>query len=107
MDNNTKLICLALIVILIFVTITNNINPKILLITQGPINTILILAIITLCLQENINIGFLVAIIYLVLLTRNTHKNQNENFESISGPSPLSCSTYKKNKMNVQYPLHY
>jgi hypothetical protein len=75
--------------------------------TQGKINTLLILVIITLILTENVNLGILLSILYLLTLVRfNTKK---ENFQSEYGPSPLNCDTYrnKKDKIgNTQYPLH-
>lgn len=73
-------------------------------ITTGYVNTILILLIIVLTLTEDLQIGFMLTLIYLILLVR--FKKQ-ENFES--GPSPLNCNTYGSSKVNTGtafYPLH-
>ena len=72
--------------------------------TSGYVNTILILLIIVLSLTEDLQIGFSLALIYLILLVRF---NKQENFES--GPSPLACQTYgdsKKKNGTSFYPLH-
>jgi hypothetical protein len=73
-------------------------------ITSGYVNTVLILLIIVLTLTEDLQIGFILALLYLILLVRF---NKKEHFES--GPSPLKCDTYgdkKKNTGTAFYPLH-
>ena len=64
----------------------------------------LVLLIIVLTCTENIQIGFMLALLFLIMLVRF---NQRENF--ISGPSPLNCETYgdsKKKTGTSYYPLH-
>ena len=100
-----------LLVITFYVAISNSItdNQKInsLLnrLTSGSVNTLLLLAIISLTMTEDLQIGFILSIIYLLVLIRVNRVN--ENFRS--GPSPLNCSTYgnSREKTGVaQYPLH-
>ena len=106
-----NLLLLILIVIVYYVTVSNNIvnNPKVnnLMnrLTEGSVNTILLLFIIGLTLTEDLNVGFLISIIYLVVLIRI--RNTKEQFRS--GPSPLNCKTYgdSREKTGVAfYPLH-
>ena len=98
--------CLILIVITLFLSVTQNRKVSKIgrQITSGQVNTVLILLIIVLTLTEDMQIGFMLSLIYLVLLVRF---NRQENFES--GPSPLSCDTYgdsKKRNGTAFYPLH-
>jgi len=106
-----NLLLLILIVIVYYVTVSNNIvnNPKVNNVmnrlTEGSVNTVLLLVIIGLTLTEDLNIGFLLSIIYLVVLIRTNHTK--EQFRS--GPSPLNCKTYgnSREKNGVAfYPLH-
>ena len=110
MKNNTKLVqCLLSVVIIIlalFIGTTNNNKVRKLgnQLTQGTVNTVLILLIIVLTLTEDLQVGFMLTLIYLIMLVRF---NRRENFES--GPSPLSCKTYgdsRKRTGVAQYPLH-
>jgi di/tricarboxylate transporter len=108
--NNESINCLAsliLIVLVIFVSVTNNKNVRRVgnQITSGTVNTILILLIIALVLTEDLQMGFVLSLIYLVILVR--FNEYAENFKS--GPSPLSCDTYKNNKEKTGgtfYPLN-
>jgi hypothetical protein len=106
-----NLLLLIVIIIVYLVTIPDNIvtNSKLNNImnklTHGSINTLLLLSIIGLTLVEDLNIGFLLCIIYLVILIRTNHPIQHFR----SGPSPLNCKTYgnSKEKNGVAfYPLH-
>lgn len=111
-QNNLNSVLLTLLIIVVFyVSLSNQliVNPKINNVlnklTTGSVNTLLLLLIIGLTLSEDVNVGFLLAVIYLVVLIR-TNKNK-EGFES--GPSPLNCKTYgnSKEKTGVAYyPLH-
>tara|TARA_Y200000002_G_C22638473_1_gene645804 strand:+ start:288 stop:635 length:348 start_codon:yes stop_codon:yes gene_type:complete len=111
-QNNLNLVFVTLLIIVVFyVTLSNQVvnNPKISNVlnklTSGSVNTLLLLLIIGLTLSEDVNIGFLLAVVYLVVLIR-TNKNK-EGFES--GPSPLDCKTYgnSREKTGVAYyPLH-
>lgn len=98
--------CVLLVLVTLFVGTTN--HRKIAKIgrqvTSGYVNTVLILLIIVLSLTEDLQIGFTLALLYLILLVRF---NKRENFES--GPSPLKCDTYgdkKKKTGTAFYPLH-
>ena len=106
-----NLLLLILIIVIYYVTVSNNIvnNPKVnnLMnrLTEGYVNTVLLLVIIGLTLTEDLNVGFLLSIIYLVVLIRTNHTK--EQFRN--GPSPLNCKTYgdSKEKTGVAfYPLH-
>ena len=109
MNMCSNILILALIVSIIYVSISNNNNLRTLgnRLTSGQINTVLILVIITLILTENIQIGLLVTILYLLMLIRFNSTKQQENFESDYGPNPLACDTYGDNKNGTSfYPLH-
>lgn len=109
-----NLLLTVLIIGVLFVSISNEIvnNKKInnLLnrLTEGPVNTLLLLSIIGLVLTEDSKIGLLLSIIYLIVLIRtNRNININENFRA--GPSPLNCKTYgdsRKKTGSSFYPLH-
>ena len=63
--------------------------------------------IIGLTLTENLRLGILVAVLYLVSVIRFNNGSQ-ENF-SQRGPSPLNCKTYGNSKERTGtafYPLH-
>jgi hypothetical protein len=107
-----NLLLTVLIICVLFVSISNEIvnNEKInnLLnrLTEGSVNTFLLLSIIGLVLTEDSKIGLLLSIIYLVILIR-TNRNINESFRA--GPSPLNCKTYgdsRKKTGSAFYPLH-
>jgi hypothetical protein len=72
--------------------------------TTGYVNIILILLIVVLSCTENIQVGFMLALLFLIMLIRF---NKNEGF--MSGPSPLNCDTYgdsRKKNGSSYYPLH-
>ena len=99
-------LCVLLIVVTLLVSTTNNKKVSRIgrQVTTGYVNTVLILLIIVLTLTEDLQIGFTLALLYLVLLVRF---NKRENFES--GPSPIKCDTYgdsKKKTGTAFYPLH-
>ncbi len=98
--------CLLLVVITLFLSVTHNrkVSKVGRQLTSGPVNTVLILLIIVLTITEDMQVGFMLTLIYLILLVRF---NRQENFES--GPSPLNCDTYgdsKKRNGSSFYPLH-
>ena len=104
---------IVLIVITMYLGISNHIieKPKVnnLLhrIVDGQFNTLLIFLIIGLTLTEDLKLGFLLCIIYLLLLVRVHRIHSKEGFQS--GPSPLRCKTYgdSREKTGVAfYPLH-
>ena len=111
-QNNLNLVLLTILIFgLFFVAASNTVgndsktNRVLKKLTEGNVNTLLLLSIIALTLSEDLQVGFLVASIYLVVLIR-TQKGR-EGFES--GPSPLNCKTYgdSKEKTGVAfYPLH-
>jgi len=104
---------IILIVITMYLGISNHVvnTPKVnnLLhrIVDGQFNTLLIFLIIALTLTEDLNLGFLLCMIYLIILVRIHRLQSKENFKS--GPSPLRCKTYgnSREKTGVAfYPLH-
>ena len=108
-----SILLVVLIVIAMYLGVSNHIinNPKVnnLLhrIVDGRFNTLLIFLIIALTLTENLNVGFILCIIYLLILVRIHRVNSKEGFKS--GPSPLNCKTYgnSREKTGVAfYPLH-
>tara|TARA_B100000989_G_C19216110_1_gene333905 strand:- start:159 stop:548 length:390 start_codon:yes stop_codon:yes gene_type:complete len=112
--NNTNdvlnLLCLIGLFVLVFFTAISeskrlkDVGHKI---TDGNINTLLILVIIVLVMTENLQVGFLLLVIYTVLLFRFNVKKNNEGFKP--GPSPLDCKTYGDTNKRVGsafYPLH-
>ena len=107
------ILLIVLIVLAMYLGISNHIinTPKVnnLLhrIADGRFNTLLIFLIIALTLTEDLNIGFLLCMIYLIILIRVHRVQANEGFRS--GPSPLNCKTYgnSREKTGVAfYPLH-
>ena len=99
-------LCVLLILVTLLVSTTNNKKVSRIgrQVTTGYVNTVLILLIIVLTLTEDLQIGFTLALLYLILLVRF---NKRENFES--GPSPIKCDTYgdtKKKTGTAFYPLH-
>ena len=111
-QNNLYLALITILIVVIFyVSVSENVvnnskvNNVLNKLTDGEVNTVLLLAIICLTLTEDLHIGFLLATIYLIVLIR-ANKNK-EGFES--GPSPLNCKTYgnSREKTGVAfYPLH-
>jgi hypothetical protein len=108
-----SILLIVLIVITMYLGISNHIinTPKVnnLLhrIVEGRFNTLLIFLIIALTLTEDLNIGFLLCMIYLIILIRIHRVQASEGFRS--GPSPLNCKTYgnSREKTGVAfYPLH-
>lgn len=108
MDVIYNLSVVALLLALIYLSTTNertvrNMSRRL---TSGYVNTILILCIISLSMYEDKHIGFIVAVIYLVLVVR-FQELFIENFKS--GPSPLNCSTYgdsKERTGSAYYPIN-
>ena len=111
-QNNLNLVLLTILVFALFFSAVSNkvgeeskTNRILKKLTQGKVNTLLLLLIIGLTLSEDLQVGFLLAAIYLVVLVR-TQKSR-EDFES--GPSPLNCKTYGDSKEKTGtafYPLH-
>ena len=111
-QNNLNLVLLTILIFaLLFVAASNSVekdsktNRILKKLTEGKVNTLLLILIIALTLSEDLRVGFLLAAIYLVVLVR-TQKTK-EGFES--GPSPLNCKTYgdSREKTGVAfYPLH-
>jgi hypothetical protein len=111
-QNNLYLALITILIVIIFyVSVSENVvnnskvNNVLTKLTNGEVNTVLLLAIIGLTLTEDLHIGFLLANIYLIVLIRS-NKNK-EGFES--GPSPLNCKTYGNSKEKTGtsfYPLH-
>jgi hypothetical protein len=104
-----NLVILVAFVVLVFTSTTNNqevrrVSNKL---TTGWVNTVLIMLIIGLTLTENLRLGLLVSVLYLIAVIRfNT--DLQENF-SKPGPSPLNCATYgnsKEKSGTAFYPLH-
>ena len=99
---------LVVFLALVFMSVTNNMEVRRVSnkLTSGWINTVLILLILGLAVTEDLRIGLLVSVIYLVAVVR-FNNGTHENFRS--GPSPLNCSTYgdsKKRTGTAFYPLH-
>lgn len=111
-QNNLNLVLLTILIFaLFFVAASNTVDKEsktnriLKKLTEGNVNTLLLLLIIALTLSEDLQVGFLLSAIYLVVLIRT--QNSREGFES--GPSPLNCKTYgdSKEKTGVAfYPLH-
>ena len=108
-----SILLVVLIVVVMYLGISNHIitNSKVnnLLhrLVDGRFNTLLIFAIVALTLTEDLNLGFLLCIIYLLILVRVHRVNSKEGFNN--GPSPLKCKTYgnSREKTGVAfYPLH-
>ena len=96
-----------LIVLAFYVSVSknNNSNKIIKRLVEGKVNTLLLLLIIGLTLTEDLNIGFILCVIYLMALVKT--QNTNEGFRS--GPSPLNCSTYGNSREKTGtafYPMH-
>ena len=104
MNNLYNIFLVLLLVITYYIAISNTIvdNQKInsLLnkLTSGSVNTLLLLAIIVLSMTEDLQIGLILATIYLLVIIRV--KKVNENFRS--GPSPLNCSTYGNSREKTE-----
>ena len=104
-----NLVILVAFVVLVFISTTNNqevrrVSNKL---TTGWVNTVLVMLIIGLTLTENLRLGILVAVLYLIAVIR-FNNGINENFSN-SGPSPLNCATYGDSKEKTGtafYPLH-
>jgi hypothetical protein len=99
---------LIVFLVLVFMSITNNMEVRRVSnkLTSGWVNTVLILLILGLAMTEDLRIGLLVSVLYLVAVVR-FNNGTHENF--MSGPSPLNCSTYgdsKKKTGTAFYPLH-
>ena len=110
MKNNKAILncvmSLVLIALTLFLGTTNNRKVKKVgnQLTEGKVNTVLIVLIIVLTLTEDLQIGFMLTLIYLVMLVRF---NKKENF--MSGPSPLKCETYgdsRKRTGTAFYPIN-
>lgn len=104
-----NLLVLLIFVVLVFVSTSNNDEFRRVInkLTTGWINTVLILLILGLSMTENLRVGLLVSVIYLISVVR-FNRNLTENF-SQPGPNPLDCKTYgnsKKNTGTAFYPLH-
>ena len=100
---------LIVFLVLVYVSITNNMEVRRVSnkLTSGWVNTVLILLILGLAMTEDLRIGLLVSVLYLVAVVRFNNGVQ-ENF-SVSGPSPLNCATYGDSKERTGtafYPLH-
>lgn len=111
MNMYLNILMLVLVVLIFYVSLSNNQKLKTLgnRLTSGQINTILILVIVTLILTENIQVGLLVTILYLMLLVRFNSKENKEHFDSDHGPNPIDCSTYgdSASKTGIaQYPIN-
>ena len=111
MNMYLNVLMLVLVFLVLYVSIADNANLRTLgkRLTSGQINTVLILLIITLILTENIQMGLLITIIYLVLLVRFNSKENKEHFDSDYGPNPLDCNTYGESASKTgiaQYPLN-
>ncbi len=104
-----NLVILVAFVVLVFISTTNNqevrrVSNKL---TTGWVNTVLIMLIVGLSLTENLRLGLLVAVLYLIAVIR-FNRDLQENF-SKPGPSPLNCATYGNSKERTGtafYPLH-
>lgn len=104
-----NLVILVAFVVLVFISTTNNqevrrVSNKL---TTGWVNTVLIMLIVGLSLTENLRLGLLVAVLYLIAVIR-FNRDLQENF-SKPGPSPLNCATYGNSKERAGtafYPLH-
>ena len=104
-----NLVILVAFVVLVFISTTNNqevrrVSNKL---TTGWVNTVLIMLIVGLSLTENLRLGLLVAVLYLIAVIR-FNRDLQENF-SKPGPSPLNCATYgnsKERNGTAFYPLH-
>lgn len=110
MKNNhlNNLAVLVVFLALVFMSVTNNMEVRRVSnkLTSGWINTVLILLILGLAITEDLRIGLLVSVLYLVAVVR-FNNSSHENFRS--GPSPLNCSTYGDSKQKTGtafYPLH-
>ena len=96
--------------ILVFISSTQNqeVTRVANKLTTGWVNTLLILLIVTLTMTENLRVGLLVVLVYLISVVRfNT--GLHENFESRAGPSPLNCNTYGDSREKTGtafYPLN-
>jgi hypothetical protein len=100
---------LVVFLVLVYVSTTNNqevrrVSNKL---TTGWINTVLIMLILGLSMTEDLQIGLLVTVVYLIAVVR-FNRDLKENF-SQRGPSPLNCETYGNSKEKTGttfYPLH-
>lgn len=95
---NTTLNNLCVLVgflILVFISSTQNqeVTRVANKLTTGWVNTLLILLIVTLTMTENLRLGLLVVLVYLISVVR-FNNGLHENFKSKPGPSPLNCDTY-------------
>ena len=95
---NTTLNNLCVLVgflILVFISSTQNqeVTRVANKLTTGWVNTLLILLIVTLTMTENLRLGLLVVLVYLISVVR-FNNGLHENFQSKPGPSPLNCDTY-------------
>ncbi len=94
---NTHLNNLSVLIgflVLVFVSSTENKEVERVAnkLTTGWVNTLLILLIVSLTMTENLRLGLLLSLVYLIAVVRFNH-GLVENF-SQNGPSPLNCSTY-------------
>tara|TARA_B100000795_G_C22707140_1_gene402023 strand:+ start:249 stop:584 length:336 start_codon:yes stop_codon:yes gene_type:complete len=95
LDNLTVLISFL---VLVYISITKNqevrrVSNKL---TTGWINTLLIMLILLLTMTENLRLGLLISLLYLIVVVR-FNNGLTENFSQY-GPSPLKCSTYGDSK---------
>ncbi len=101
-----NILLLILAILVLFLSVTNNRKVKKVSqqLTNGNVNIVLILLIILLTSTEDINSGFLLTLVFLIMLIRF---NTKEGF--VSGPSPLNCDTYgdsREKTGSVFYPLN-
>jgi len=93
-----NLIVLISFLVLVYISITNNQEVKRVSnkLTTGWINTLLIMLILLLTMTENLRVGLLVSLLYLIVVVR-FNNSLTENFSQY-GPSPLNCKTYGNSK---------
>lgn len=93
-----NLIVLISFLVLVYISITNNQEVKRVSnkLTTGWINTLLIMLILLLTMTENLRVGLLVSLLYLIVVVR-FNNSLTENFSQY-GPSPLNCKTYGDSK---------
>ena len=111
MNTHLNNLC-VLVAFLVLVFISSTTNPEVTRVanklTTGWVNTLLILLIVTLTMTENLRLGLLVTLVYLICVVR-FNNGLTENFQSKPGPSPLNCSTYGDSKEKTGtafYPLN-
>tara|TARA_B110001469_G_C9306432_1_gene166058 strand:- start:9 stop:344 length:336 start_codon:yes stop_codon:yes gene_type:complete len=104
-----NLIVLISFLVLVYISITNNQEVKRVSnkLTTGWINTLLIMLILLLTMTENLRVGLLVSLLYLIVVVR-FNNSLTENFSQY-GPSPLNCKTYgdsKEKTGSAFYPIN-